>query len=378
MYYDYYSVYLSQNNPFYECYTTNTDDQRVCYGYNYTDSKGWTYQHTDKKDWLKRGILNRFVAVSGGGEEELCGLDESSACRTIGVAVEKSVIQVSLSVTLMDGNHTSETTTINIETKKISVIGKGKDKSSIGTGALSSTGALFSVTTGQLGLLHMKVDCNSNANPSSPSVVVVSDGGGSLSLEDVVITTSKTGDYVMSSSVFVVPLSQLSMVDVEITDMNVSKSLFSEPDLSSSSSSTSSSLSSLSSSALYLTATASGDSVLANVKVTNVKLTEGDGVVVAKSVKAGETFGMMSTRTEGGQSGCMFGKGDFEMNFWSHVKLEGRIKNHKCVAILFLFCCNSCNPHKISTITAAKLEISCFIEEQKIGFICEKERKKGE
>ncbi|KAH7829204.1 uncharacterized protein MONOS_17145 [Monocercomonoides exilis] len=59
----------------------------------------------------------------------------------------------------------------------------------------------------------MKVDCNSNANPSSPSVVVVSDGGGSLSLEDVVITTSvSSGEYVMSSSVFVVPLSQLSMV----------------------------------------------------------------------------------------------------------------------------------------------------------------------
>ncbi|KAH7829229.1 uncharacterized protein MONOS_17150 [Monocercomonoides exilis] len=150
----------------------------------------------------------------------------------------------------------------------------------------------------------MKVDCNSNANPSSSSVVVVSDGGGSLSLEDVVITTSvSSGDYVMSSSVFVVALSQLLMTDVEIINMNVSKSLFSEPDLSSSSSS-SSSLSSSSSSALYLTATASGDSVLANVKVTNVKLTEGDGVVVAKSVKAGEIFGMMSTRTEGGQSGC--------------------------------------------------------------------------
>ncbi|KAH7828823.1 uncharacterized protein MONOS_14792 [Monocercomonoides exilis] len=114
-------------------------DQRVCYGYEYTESKGWTYQHTEKKDWLKRGILNRFVAVSGGGEEELCGLDESSACRTIGVAVEKSVIQVSLSVTLMEGNHTSETTTINIETKKISVIGKGRETCSIGTGALSST-----------------------------------------------------------------------------------------------------------------------------------------------------------------------------------------------------------------------------------------------
>ncbi|KAH7829247.1 uncharacterized protein MONOS_17154 [Monocercomonoides exilis] len=64
----------------------------------------------------------------------------------------------------------------------------------------------------------MKVDCNSSASPS-PSVVVVSDGSGSLSLEDVVIATSKTGNYVMSSSVFVVPLSQLSMVDVVIKDM---------------------------------------------------------------------------------------------------------------------------------------------------------------
>ncbi|KAH7814949.1 uncharacterized protein MONOS_16686 [Monocercomonoides exilis] len=287
-------------------------------------------------------------------------------------------VQISLAITLMDGNHTSEATTIEIGEKKISVIGKGKDKSSIGTGALSlssAAGALFSVTTGHIGLLHMKVDCNSNLSPSSPSVVVVSDGSGSLSLEDVITTSVSSGDYVMSSSVFVVPLSQLSMVDVEIKDMNVAKPLFSELDLSSPSSS---SLSSLSSSALYLTATASGDSVLANVKVTNVKLTEGDGVVVAKSVKAGETFGMMSTRTEGEQSGCIFGKGDSEMYFWSHVKLEGGIKNHRCVAILFLFCYNSCNPHKISTITAVKHEISCFIKERKIGFICEKERKKGE
>ncbi|KAH7821090.1 uncharacterized protein MONOS_16414 [Monocercomonoides exilis] len=88
----------------------------------------------------------------------------------------------------------------------------------------------------------------------------------------------------MSSSVFVVPMSQLSMVGVEFINMNVSKPLFSEPDLSSSSSSLSSS------SALFLTATSSGESMLANLSVNNVRLTEGDGVVVAKSVAEGETF----------------------------------------------------------------------------------------
>ncbi|KAH7823042.1 uncharacterized protein MONOS_1346 [Monocercomonoides exilis] len=279
MYFDPYNVFKSSNNPFYECYTTNENDKSVCYGYDLANAGAWSYQHTEKKDWMKRGILNRFVASGGGSAEEFCGIDESSACRTIGIAVEKSVIQMSLSVTLMEGNHTSEATTIDIGTKKISVIGKGKTESLIGTGALSSTRELFSVSTGHLGLLHMKVDCNSNINPS-PSVVVVSDGGGSLSLEDVVITTSKTGNYVISSSVFVVALSQLLMTDVEIINMNVSKPLFSEPNLSSS----------FSSSALLLTFTASGESILANLMVTNVKLTSGDGVVVAKSVKAGETF----------------------------------------------------------------------------------------
>ncbi|KAH7814969.1 uncharacterized protein MONOS_15825 [Monocercomonoides exilis] len=171
-YADYHKQFLDSGNPFYECYTTNADDRRMFY--EHYDGTNWIHKHTEKWNWLKRGILNRFVAVSGGSTEELCGLDERSACRTIGVAVERSVIQVSLSVTLMEGNHTSETTTIEIGSKKISVIGKGRTESSIGTGALSSSsavGTLFSVTTGHLGLLHMEVDCNSSASPS-PSVVV--------------------------------------------------------------------------------------------------------------------------------------------------------------------------------------------------------------
>eukprot|EP00770_Monocercomonoides_exilis_P011092 MONOS_11040.1-p1 / transcript=MONOS_11040.1 / gene=MONOS_11040 / organism=Monocercomonoides_exilis_PA203 / gene_product=unspecified product / transcript_product=unspecified product / location=Mono_scaffold00530:37044-44452(+) / protein_length=2372 / sequence_SO=supercontig / SO=protein_coding / is_pseudo=false len=268
-----------RNNPFYECCTTNTDDRRVCYAYNYSNSGDWIYDQTSKKSWLKDKTI--YVSVNGNDEYELCGTNESYPCLTVKKAVEMCEIQLALSVTLMEGNHASETETINIGEKKISVIGKGRTESSIGTGALSSVGTLFSVTTGNLGLLRMKVDCNSNASPSSPSVVVVSDGSGSLSLEDVVITTSVSSGNVISSSVFVVSLSQLSMVDVEIINMNVSKPLFSEPDLPSFS---------LSSSSFFLAGTESTESILANVNVKNVKLTNGDGVVVAKSVKEGETF----------------------------------------------------------------------------------------
>ncbi|KAH7827637.1 uncharacterized protein MONOS_7488 [Monocercomonoides exilis] len=288
---DCYSLHISSNNPFCECFSTNTNDTRVCYSYNYAIANAWIIQFTEKKDWLKRGILNRIVAVSGGNEEELCGMNESSACRTICVAVSRSVMQLSLSVTLMEGNYASETETINIGEKKISVIGTGKDKSSIGTGALStpsSSGALFSMTEGYLRMKYLNVDCNSTAD-SSPSVVVVSDGSGTLSLEDVVITTSVSSGNVISSSVFVVPLSQLSMADVEIINMNVSKPLFSEPDLPSFS---------LSSSSLFSAGTESTESILANMNVKNVKLTNGDGVVVAKSVKEGETFVVQNVTIE--------------------------------------------------------------------------------
>ncbi|KAH7821232.1 uncharacterized protein MONOS_6478 [Monocercomonoides exilis] len=289
---DAHNVFLNTTNPFKECYSTNTDEGRVCYAYNLINSGNWTYDQTSKNVWLNEWSKILFVGVNGDDSNGLCGMGVSAPCQTIGHAVVTGLEELSSSVTLMEGDHVSETTTIDIGKKKISVIGTGKDKSSIGTGALSSpsaAGALFSVSTGHLGMSHLKVDCNSNASPSSPSVVVVSDGSGSFSLEDVVITTSNIGEYVMSSSVFVVPMSKLSMVDVEIKDMNVSKPLFSEPVLSFSSSSSSS---------LFLTSTASGDSVLANVKVKNVKLAEGDGVVVSKNVKAGETFAVQNVTIE--------------------------------------------------------------------------------
>ncbi|KAH7829188.1 uncharacterized protein MONOS_15607 [Monocercomonoides exilis] len=172
---DYNNVFLSTGNPFKECYTTNTDDQRVCYAYNYASAKAWSYNQTSKKVWLKGWTKVLFVGVNGSDSSGLCGMGESAPCQTVGHAVETGLEELSSSVTLMEGNHTSETTTVDIGEKKISVIGRGKDKSSIGTGALSSVGTLFSVSTGHLGLLHMKIDCNSNLSPS-PNVVVVSDG----------------------------------------------------------------------------------------------------------------------------------------------------------------------------------------------------------
>ncbi|KAH7826108.1 uncharacterized protein MONOS_15438 [Monocercomonoides exilis] len=218
---------LSSNNPFYECYTTNENDKRACYGYDYSNGS-WSYYHTEKKDWLKRGILNRFVAVSSGVDDDQCGMDQSSASRTTGVAVSQSLTQTILSITPMEGKHQRETTTIEIGEKNISVVGRGKTVSVIGTNFLSSTSTtLFSVSTGHLGMSRLKVDCNSIAK-TSPIAFVVPDGSGPVSLEDVFIS-GVTGGSIISPSVFEVQLRQLTLSDIEIENMKMSQPLFVEP-----------------------------------------------------------------------------------------------------------------------------------------------------
>ncbi|KAH7821129.1 uncharacterized protein MONOS_10306 [Monocercomonoides exilis] len=224
--------------------------------------------------------------MNGNDASPLCGSNTTFSCISVKKAFEMCEIQISLAITLMERDHVSDTTTIEIGTKKISVIVKGSETCLIGTGALSSSsGALFIESTGHLGMSHLKVDCNSNSSPS-PSVVVVSDGGGSLSLEDVVITTSKTGGSGISAFVFEVALTQLKIIDVEIKNMKMIQSLFAEP--SSAESST-------------------GESVLANVTIRNVNRTTGDGVVISKNVKGGETFVVWNTSIEGCE--CANGNG---------------------------------------------------------------------
>ncbi|KAH7829231.1 uncharacterized protein MONOS_14447 [Monocercomonoides exilis] len=124
-YVDAYNVYLNSGNPFFECYTTNLNEQRMCYAYNYSNAGAWSHQHTEKKDWLKDKTI--YVSANGNDTSPLCGANESNPCKTVKKAFEMCEVQISLTITLMEGNHVSETATVEIGTKKISVIGKGRE-----------------------------------------------------------------------------------------------------------------------------------------------------------------------------------------------------------------------------------------------------------
>ncbi|KAH7817982.1 uncharacterized protein MONOS_8452 [Monocercomonoides exilis] len=273
---------FSSNNPFYKSYTTNTNEKRVC---RYYKSGSWYYQHTEKKDWLNDGKL-LFVGENGNDSNELCGMNETKPCQTIGHCMNKCNDVVSFGISVLGGKHVSEGTTISVGEKKISVVGRGKAVSVIGTSALSSPATtLFSISTGQLEVGHVGIDHNATRSPS-PSVFVVSLGSGTLLLEDVVLNSSTSGGSVISASVFEVALKQLKTIDVEIENIKMSQPLFAEPSSAGSS---------------------SGESVLANVTIRNVNRIGGDGVVLAKSVRGGETFVVWNTTMEGFE--CVNGNG---------------------------------------------------------------------
>ncbi|KAH7817882.1 uncharacterized protein MONOS_16280 [Monocercomonoides exilis] len=213
---------FSSYNPFYESYTTNSNDKRVCYNGN-------SLQHTEKKDWLKEGMKDRYVGASGDDANNLCGMSEAAPCKTVGHAVGSSMAQLSSTITVLSGKHVSEEATISVGDKKISVLGRGKAVSVIGTNSLSSTSpTLFSISSGQLEVGHVGIDHNATRSPS-PSVFVVSVGSGTLSLEDVLINSSTSGGSGMTKCVFEVELRQLKTIDVEIENMKVSQLLFVEP-----------------------------------------------------------------------------------------------------------------------------------------------------
>ncbi|KAH7818030.1 uncharacterized protein MONOS_12307 [Monocercomonoides exilis] len=279
---DYYNLF-SSNNPFYESYTTNSDNRRVYY--DYYNGNNLVSQHTEKKDWLKNKTI--YVGENGNDSNELCGINETKPCKTIGYCVNKCNDIASFGISVLVGRHASEAATINVGEKKISVVGKGKAVSVIGTNSLSiSSTTLFSISSGQLKVGHVGIDHNATRSPS-PSVFVVSVGSGTLSLEDVVINSSTSGGSGISSSVLEVALRQLKMIDVEIKNMKILQPLFSEP---------------------LSTGSASGESVLGNVTIRNVnRTTEGDGVVMTKSVKGGETFVVWNTTMEGCE--CVNGDG---------------------------------------------------------------------
>ncbi|KAH7829263.1 uncharacterized protein MONOS_15631 [Monocercomonoides exilis] len=131
-YADYYKHFLDSGNPFNECYTTNADDRRLFF--EHYNGSNWIGQHTEKKWWLKDKTI--YVSVSGNDLYELCGANTTIPCKTVKKALEMCEVQVSLAITLLEGDHQSEATTVEIGEKKISVIGSGKDKSLIETGAL--------------------------------------------------------------------------------------------------------------------------------------------------------------------------------------------------------------------------------------------------
>ncbi|KAH7820980.1 uncharacterized protein MONOS_14794 [Monocercomonoides exilis] len=145
----------------------------------------YVYQHTEKKEWLKEGMKDRYVGVGGSDSSNLCGMSEASPCKTVGHAVGSSMGQLSSTITVLGGRHVSEGATISVGEKKISVEGKGKAVSVIGTNSLFSPATtLLSIYSGQLEMGHVQID-QITTRDSLPNVFVTIEGDGVVMAKSV-------------------------------------------------------------------------------------------------------------------------------------------------------------------------------------------------
>ncbi|KAH7829068.1 uncharacterized protein MONOS_828 [Monocercomonoides exilis] len=74
--------------------------------------------------WLKEGMKDRYVGVSGNDSSNLCGMSEAAPCKTVEHAVGPIMAQLSSSITALGGKHMNEEKTISVGEKKINVLGK--------------------------------------------------------------------------------------------------------------------------------------------------------------------------------------------------------------------------------------------------------------
>ncbi|KAH7823289.1 uncharacterized protein MONOS_785 [Monocercomonoides exilis] len=296
-------VYLEDNydlhssSPFVDSYTTNKDDERVCYASGAYDL---TFYTKEKKSWLL-DLDERNVSASGADSSALCGMGNEQPCKTVGYALSVSEM---CSINMASGNYVSEKYTIAVGDKVISIRGNDMKDTVITTNALlpvdsesptsssssESLLSLFSVASGSLWVMSLSIYHNSIL-PSSPLLFAMESESGHLFLSEVLLTipsSHKQSRFTFTSPLFLVFASRLNFVDVTVSDMSLSECVIQEALLAPSTPeqliytpSTKSDAQSLSTSI-----------ALSNITASNIIRSGGNGVLLSRTVGTDEAFSL--------------------------------------------------------------------------------------
>ncbi|KAH7822081.1 uncharacterized protein MONOS_2902 [Monocercomonoides exilis] len=171
------------DSPFFQCYTSNPSEQRVCWC---TSNNGFSY----KKDWLLDGLT--LFASSGGLLVEYCGLQRTSACKTIDYTLNTRLDgMASCRLVLLASSFDAQ----SIEASNRDIAISGEDKSNTILSTTSVTGSsLFKAANGHLEASSFSIE---HLNQRRDVSLFAVSRGGVLDLNDILIAPST--DHTLST-----------------------------------------------------------------------------------------------------------------------------------------------------------------------------------
>eukprot|EP00770_Monocercomonoides_exilis_P011272 MONOS_11218.1-p1 / transcript=MONOS_11218.1 / gene=MONOS_11218 / organism=Monocercomonoides_exilis_PA203 / gene_product=unspecified product / transcript_product=unspecified product / location=Mono_scaffold00551:28960-37545(+) / protein_length=2862 / sequence_SO=supercontig / SO=protein_coding / is_pseudo=false len=253
-----------------------------------------------KNEWLSVGILRRYVDVEG-REEVGCGIYEWDGCKTVEYAVDQAGSVGEQRLQLVECTFRIART-VEVGGKTIVMNGLGCSGTIVKSELMGGSSAMVRIGDGALSAASMKILHTSRVSPS-PRLFEMTSASGTLSLCCITISSQDVGtaDLVVSTSPFLIYLSQMRMESTRVENMALSAEVFSEKEPSD-----------------------TGASSLANATLENITRTDGDGAVLSVSVGRGREVGVENTTLKncvctGGNGGGVF----VSLESGGHVRIGG-------------------------------------------------------
>ncbi|KAH7822098.1 uncharacterized protein MONOS_15737 [Monocercomonoides exilis] len=207
------------SNPFFESYSTTTE-KRVWYN--------GTSDSEEYNGWLPVGIflLTRYTHQNGNDLDELCGLNDTTPCRTIEHVFGKLRNDVECKVILLESSF-SPSSVLFINSNKVKVIGNGTDKSVVRTSMLSNSAALFSINAGDLSIFSLEIDHNTAIE--TIELLSVSGSSGKAHLKHLLITSTRAQPTSFNKPLFDIAFGSISIDSCIVSSLRTSTQLIRAP-----------------------------------------------------------------------------------------------------------------------------------------------------
>eukprot|EP00770_Monocercomonoides_exilis_P013238 MONOS_13185.1-p1 / transcript=MONOS_13185.1 / gene=MONOS_13185 / organism=Monocercomonoides_exilis_PA203 / gene_product=unspecified product / transcript_product=unspecified product / location=Mono_scaffold00788:298-9083(-) / protein_length=2902 / sequence_SO=supercontig / SO=protein_coding / is_pseudo=false len=262
------------SNPFFESYSTTTE-KRVWF-------KG-TADSEEYNGWLPVGILllTRYAHQNGNDLDELCGVNDTTPCRTIEHVFGKLKNDVECKVILLESSF-APSSALSISSQKVKVIGNGTNKSVIRTSMLSSSVMLFTINSGDLRIFSLTIDHSTESE--TVGLFSISDPAGAVHLKHLLITSTRIQTLCFCNPLFDIGSGSISIESCKFSDFRINAQLIKAP--------------------------ISSFSEISNANLTEIIRSSGNGGVIERNVSNREALALKNIsfngcKCENGNGGCL-------------------------------------------------------------------------